>query len=185
MSKGQPLGELARFVARFPRHTNRDLVAEAERAGVPLTLRRVETLRSEARKRQDRKAALSDKMFARGYDFGWSDTPYKDGEGVRQVKPGWITKLGIQRRHRFHDFRDTAASHLLSGSWGTRWSLGRVSEFIGHSDVKVTRDRYAALLTETKVRLAAGIQPCRLTNSDASDGLNEDEASGRNLLDDP
>jgi integrase len=66
------------------------------------------------------------------------------------VRPGWVTKLGIERRRRFHDFRDTAASHLLSGSWGARWSLADVSDFIGHSDVKVTRDRYAALLTEEK-----------------------------------
>ena len=65
-SRGSPLGELARFVARFPDHTNSDLVAEAERAGVPLTLRRVETLRSEARKRRDRRAVLANKMFPRG-----------------------------------------------------------------------------------------------------------------------
>lgn len=81
MSRRSPLGELAVFVARFPDHTSRDLVAEAERAGVLLTLRRVETLRSEARKRRDRKTVLANKMFARGYDFGWADTPFKDEAG--------------------------------------------------------------------------------------------------------
>jgi hypothetical protein len=117
---------------------------------------------SEARKRAARKAELAEKMFARGYDFGWADTPLKDEHGTLQIKPGWISKLGIERRRRFHDFRDTAASHLLSGSWGERWSLQDVSDFIGHSDVKVTQERYASLLTEAKTRLAPGIRPDRL-----------------------
>jgi len=103
-------------------------------------------------------------LLARGYDFGWSDTPYRDAKGILQVKPGWVTKLHISNRRRFHDFRDTAATHLLSGTWGTRWSLEDVSEFLGHSDIKVTRDRYAAITTEAKTRLAAGVQPCRLSN---------------------
>lgn len=107
-------------------------------------------------------------MFARGYDFGWADTPFKDKHCAVQIKPGWITKLGIERRRRFHDFRDTAASHLLSGSWGERWSLQDVSEFIGHSDVKVTQERYASLLTEAKTRLAAGIRPDRLSPASPS-----------------
>jgi hypothetical protein len=47
--------------------------------------------------------------------------------------------------------------------------------------VKVTRDRYAALLTETKVRLAAGIQPCRLTNNEPSHLLGHEGASGRKV----
>ena len=181
MPRGQPLGELAHFVARFPKHTNRDLLAEAERAAVPLTLRRIETLRSEARKRIGRKTSLANKMFARGYDFGWADTPSRAPDGVLKVRPGWVTKLGIERRRRFHDFRDTAASHLLSGSWDARWSLADVSDFIGHSDVKVTRDRYAALLTEEKVRLAAGIQPCRLTDTDRGNPRDPSVTTGRKV----
>jgi hypothetical protein len=181
MSKAPQLGELAQFVADHPKHTNHELVEAAERAGVPLTLRRVETLRSEARKRRERRATAAGKMFARGYDFGWSDTPYRDDDGILRVKTGWVTKLGIERRRRFHDFRDTAASHLLSGSWGARWSLADVSEFIGHSDVKVTSERYAALLTETKVRLAAGIQPCQLTDSEPKGAPKSREISGRKV----
>lgn len=96
--------------------TDHELAREAGRAGVQQTLRRVETLRSEAHKRAERKKAQANQMLARGYDFGWN-----------------------------------------------------VSELIGHSDVKVTRDRHAALLTEAKVRLAAGVQPCRLTATEPRD----------------
>jgi integrase len=163
-SKGSELGELAKFVAAHPDLTNDALLHAAEAAGVPLTRRRVETLRSEARRRTARKAAQQHQMFAKGYDFGWSDTPFKvDGE--RRVKPGWCTKLDISKRSRFHDFRDTAASHLLSGTWGKRWELEDVSEFLGHSDIKVTRDRYASVTTHAKAELAAGVQPCSLTDA--------------------
>jgi len=63
-SKGSPLGPLARFVAAHPQHTNQDLLREAQRTNVPLTLRRIETLRSEARARESRHLLLQDKMFA-------------------------------------------------------------------------------------------------------------------------
>jgi hypothetical protein len=68
-----------------------------------------------------------------------------------------------------------------AGSWGARWTLADVSDFIGHSDVKVTRDRYAARLTETKVRLAAGIQPCRLTSNEPSRLLGDEGVGGQKV----
>jgi len=72
---------------------------------------------------------ISEQVVRRGYGFGWADTPYKDEAGVVQVRPSWVTKLGIERRRRFHDFRGTAASHLLSGWGGARWTLADVSDF--------------------------------------------------------
>lgn len=157
----QPLGELAIFVARHPEHTNRDVVAEAKRQGVALTLRRVETLRSEARKRAEQKRVQTTKMFAEGYDFAWTDTHYRDADGVLRVRAGWMTKLGFSVRVRFHDQRDTAATHLLSGTWGDAWTIEMVSDFIGHSDVSITRKRYAHVTSEAKTTAAAGIDPSR------------------------
>lgn len=153
------LGPAALFVAAHPHLANRDLLRAAQHASVPITLRQIEVLRSEARKRADRKRSQADKMFARGYDFGWADTPFRDADGVLQVKPGWVSKLELSNRTRFHDHRDTAATHLLSGSWGPAWDIKMVSEFLGHSDVKVTQDRYAHLTNDAKLRAAAQINP--------------------------
>lgn len=156
----RPLGELALFVAKHPTHTNQELVREAERQGVALALRRVETLRSEARKRSEHKRTRLDAMFAEGYDFGWAETYYNDRKtGERKCRPGWRMRLGIVNRTRFHDYRDTSATHLLSGTWGVKWSLQMVSEFLGHSDIKVTQDRYAHVTVEAKTAAAAGVDP--------------------------
>lgn len=162
-SKGSPLGELAQYVAAHPKHTNRDLFALAQREGVPLTLRRIETLRSEARRRASRKASQQDQMFARGYDFGWFDTKYnvrlEDGTKELRVREGWRTKLGLSARTRFHENRDTAATHLLSGTWGVQWTMQQVSDFLGHSDIKVTQDRYAHVTDKSRTEAAAAVDP--------------------------
>ena len=155
------LGPAALFVAAHPHLTNRDLLRAAHHQSVPITLRQIEVLRSEARKRADRKRSQADRMFAKGYDFGWADSPFRDADGVLQVKPGWVTKLELSNRTRFHDHRDTAATHLLSGSWGPAWDIKMVSEFLGHSDVKVTQDRYAHITNDAKLRAAAQIDPSR------------------------
>lgn len=160
--KGSALGELALFVAAHPDHPNRELVRLAQERGLPLTLRRVETLRSEARKRAARKRASQDKMFSVNYDFAWFDTPYNDKHGVLRVRLGWRSKLGISVDTRFHDYRDTAATHLLSGTWGPKWSLHDVSQWLGHSDIKVTQERYAHLTLESRTQAAAGVDPTRL-----------------------
>jgi integrase len=169
------LGELAKYVARHPDLTNRDLLARAQADGFATNLHHIEVLRSEARARADRRYELRDRMFACGYDFGWTDTPYRDPvTRERRIKPGWVTKLGIENRRRFHDFRDTAATHLLSGTWGVRWDIRDVSEFIGHSDIKVTQERYASVTTDAKAQLAAGVQPLRpATAEDSKDSLDE------------
>ena len=50
--------------------------------------------------------------------------------------------------------RDTAATHLLNGTWGPKWPIKEVSEHLGHSSVKVTEDRYAHLTIDAKVATA-------------------------------
>lgn len=152
------LGPAALFVEAHPHLSNRAVEAAAKAAGLTISLRYIEVLRSQARARADR-ARRAERMYARGYDFGWSDTPYRDANNVLQVRAGWMTKLGIEHRIRFHDFRDTSATHLLSGSWGERWSINEVSHHIGHKDTKVTEERYAHLTAESKARAVAQIDP--------------------------
>lgn len=155
-----PLGPLARFVATYPNHDDRTLLALAKEQGLALTARRIVTLRSEARARAERRRRLAGKMFAEGYDFGWADSPYNDRRtGERRVRDGWCTRLGCSSRTRQHDARDTAATHLLSGTWGPRWSMQMVSEFLGHSDIKVTQDRYAHITERAKTEAAARVDP--------------------------
>jgi hypothetical protein len=57
----------------------------------------------------------------------------------------------------FHDLRDTAATHLLSGSWGPAWSMEQVSKHLGHSSVKITEARYAHLTRDAKRRAAESV----------------------------
>ena len=125
-------------------------------------------------------------MFAEGYDFGWADSAYRDQVGQLRVRPGWCRRLGLSVRTRFHDFRDTAATHLLSGTWGPRWSLRIVSEFLGHSDVKVTQQRYAHLTNEAKTAAAASVNPHRVTDVQRAVKPHENwPNNGQRLLDDP
>ena len=73
-------------------------------------------------------------------DFGWADR----SRGVQGVQRGHRTLAGIRDGVRFHDLRHTCASHLLQGSWGRRWTLEEVRDFLGHSSITVTQ-RYAHL----------------------------------------
>ena len=59
-----------------------------------------------------------------------------------------------ERKVWWHLLRHTAATSLLCGWWGHRWSLVEVSKFLGHSSVKVT-ERYAHLLESELASLAA------------------------------
>ena len=52
-------------------------------------------------------------------------------------------RAGLRTRIRFHDLRDTGATHLLSGSWDHKWDLDVVSKHLGHSSTAVTAARYA------------------------------------------
>lgn len=53
--------------------------------------------------------------------------------------PMWLAAAGITRHVRWHDLRHTAASCLVSGSWGHRWTLEEVKDFMGHSSITVTQ----------------------------------------------
>jgi hypothetical protein len=68
---------------------------------------------------------------------------------------GWWRRVGIRQRIRFHDLRDTCASHLLSGTWGHKWSIFEVSKHLSHSNSAITEARYAHLIREARLRTAA------------------------------
>jgi integrase len=93
------------------------------------------------------------KRYARGHDWGFADHPER-----HITRLGWWRRAGIRTRVRFHDLRDTAATHLLSGSWGPAWSMEQVSKHLGHSSVKVTEARYAHLTRDAKRKAAASIE---------------------------
>ena len=57
------------------------------------------------------------------------------------------------RNCRWHDLRHTAASNLLTGVLGRRWSLEELRVFLGHSSIKVT-ERYAHLTDEALSKAA-------------------------------
>src|SRR5215831_5628767 len=77
------LGPAALFVQAHPHLSNRGVEAAAKAAGHKISLRYIEVLRSQARARADR-ARRAERMYGRGYDFGWSDTPYREA-GVLHV----------------------------------------------------------------------------------------------------
>jgi integrase len=101
----------------------------------------------------------SPKRHAYGYDWGRADSP-STAQGLR---PGWWRRVAITTRVRFHDMRDNAATHLLSGTWGTKWPIKEVSEHLGHSSVKVTEDRYAHLTIDAKLETARATESKRNT----------------------
>jgi hypothetical protein len=55
---------------------------------------------------------------------------------------------------RFHDLRHTCASHLVSGTWGRRWSLEEVQRVLGHGS-RSTTERYAHLAEDALDHAAA------------------------------
>lgn len=67
-------------------------------------------------------------------DGGWA-TRKKYGEEVK----GHKEIAGITRRVRFHDLRHTTATHLLRGTWGRKWGIEEVKEFLAHSSITVTQ----------------------------------------------
>ncbi len=70
-------------------------------------------------------------------DGGWATSRCKG-----KVVAGHKELAGITRRVRFHDLRHTMVSHLLRGTWGRKWSIVEVKEYVGHSSITVTQ-RYA------------------------------------------
>jgi len=86
------------------------------------------------------------------YDAGWPDKrqrrPRKKTAPVLEVTPGVKSRAGITRDVRFHDLRHTCASHLVMGTWGARWTLEEVRDFLGHSTIRMT-ERYAHLAADS------------------------------------
>jgi hypothetical protein len=66
-----------------------------------------------------------------GHDWGWADTKWNNRKGELQTRPGMPARAGVGTRIRFHDTRDTCATHLLSGTWGRAWSVKAVSSTSG------------------------------------------------------
>jgi integrase len=86
-------------------------------------------------------------MHAKGYDAGWA-------RNLGKLNKGYRWKAGIRRTVTFHELRDTCASHLLMGSWGRRWTLDEVRDFLGHQDPRETA-RYAHLAPDVMDDAAA------------------------------
>ncbi len=85
-----------------------------------------------------------------GCRVGYGKTPLHVSEGGRgrqrkvNLLPRYLEAAGIERPFRWHDFRHTCASSLVSGFWGRRWSLEEVQAFMGHESRQST-ERYAHL----------------------------------------
>lgn len=82
------------------------------------------------------------RQHADGYDAEWG------GEGK------YREKAGIRPEVRFHDFRHTFCSHLAMGTWGERWTLQDIQQYIAHSSIGVTQ-RYSHLSPSHLADLAA------------------------------
>lgn len=54
----------------------------------------------------------------------------------------YLAAAGIKRRVRWHDLRHTAATNLVTGVLGRRWTLEEVKPYMGHSSVTIS-ERYA------------------------------------------
>jgi integrase len=100
-------------------------------------------------------------LYARGYDWGWA--PKRDHfHGICYL--GARREAGILRRVTFHHLRDTYASHLISGTFGRRWSADEVAKQLGHSSTYVT-ERYATVLDEALEAAAAETRGYELPES--------------------
>ena len=100
-------------------------------------------------------------LYTRGYDWHWS--PKRDHyHGICYL--GARREAGILRRVTFHHLRDTYASHLLSGTFGRRWTIEEVAKQLGHSSTYVT-ERYATLLDEALEIAAAETRGYELPSS--------------------
>lgn len=132
------------------------VVLAAEVAGINLTKQEVADIRYRAKVEKLAPLVSPQKRYAKGHDWGWADHPEET-----LTRLGWWRRCGLATRIKFHEFRDTAATHLLSGTWGEPWSIEAVSDFLGHSDIKVTQERYAHLTVQAKQRAAQSIESDR------------------------
>ena len=149
-----PLGKRAAFVLSCPEGmAASDVVERARQKGIALKAQTVHAYRSKARQRADASKPENQVRYAEGYDWGWADHKEKD-----MTRLGWPRRCGVPNPGRFHENRDTAATHLLSGTWGPAWSLKDVSDFLGHTDVKVTEQRYAHVTKEARQKRAQSLE---------------------------
>lgn len=101
-----------------------------------------------------------ERIYARGYDAGWSDkrerrTKTVDGKrGSKKVRSlvvteGYRTKVGIKRPVPLYSLRHTCACQLLLGgklfTGGRMWSREEVQAQLGHLDSKATEFYLRAL----------------------------------------
>lgn len=84
----------------------------------------------------------------RGALRGRSKTPRSFAGVVKAIRVN--ARLG--RRVWWHLFRHTAASSMIAGWWGRRWSLDDARAVLGHSSVTVT-ERYAHLAGSVVLQL--------------------------------
>ncbi|MFA4900860.1 MAG: site-specific integrase [Brevundimonas sp.] len=79
-------------------------------------------------------------------------------KGTRRGWHRWLTSAGVKGQEGppvcWHSLRHTCASMLVSGCWGSAWSLEEVCGLLGHSSISVT-ERYAHLAQSALFRAAA------------------------------
>lgn len=89
-------------------------------------------------------------LYSYGYDWGWAIKTDFTNEvcyiGAKRI-------AGISRRVTFHHLRDTCASHLLTGTWGMKWTIAEVATLLGHTTTYVT-ERYARILPGAMAEIA-------------------------------
>lgn len=91
--------------------------------------------------------------------------PTVRGERWRGSRRGWVRWLaasGVKGQEgpqvTWHSLRHTCASMLVSGCWGSAWSLEEVRGMLGHSSISVT-ERYAHLAQSALFRAAERLKP--------------------------
>ncbi len=67
----------------------------------------------------------------------------------RHFKPA-VTRAGFPEALRFHDLRHTCAALLIANGR----HLEEVKEYLGHSSIRVTSDRYGHLFPKARAELA-------------------------------
>jgi integrase len=155
--KRQPMGARAAFVLSCPESmAASEVVARAKAKGITLKAQTVHAYRSRARHRADASKPENQVRYGEGYDWAWADHKEK---GMTRL--GWPRRCGVRNPGRFHDHRDTAATHLLSGTWGPKWSIQDVSDHLGHTDIKVTQRRYAHVTKEARQTRAQSVESDR------------------------
>jgi hypothetical protein len=110
------------------------------------------------------------KKGGRGYVGGTLRQGGKTPKAWKRVKEAFGA-----RKVWWHLLRHTAATSLLCGWWGRRWSLDEVAKMLGHSSVKVT-ERYAHLLDSELSKIAAETHAWWLARR--SDGGGSSSSSG-------